>query len=450
MATAQDLGIKAPSGGFSDLGWYPGSGGGSYQYYQGSFHNVSGAIHPNSPQVGAGQKVSDEVNAQSAAAQGVTTQQFNDFINAGKTAPAPASSEAMPSYLNDFQMEALKGSSTIPEVKVPTMQEIKTAVKPTTELPALLNRNEELTKLRTQYGVGDLESQLNDLKASEREIQGALDLQRSTEKGKTVAMSVIQGRISEEEQQAMTRLDQITRQKATVVDQLNTTYGVINTYISNLGLDYKDAVDRYNTELDTNLKMYDVILGQQKEARTAAQEAQKVASANLSMMMNAITSGNMDYASLPAESKLMISKLEMQSGLPVGFMQTIKKDPKSDIIFTNSNNGVTQVGIRNADGTISVQSYGTPNSGGGSLEGSKQALMNDAADTKPYNAGGVSIGIFPQLVQKYAPYMSLQDIYRAYGASSTGQQYGTPTEDPTDIKMIYDRARGTADQSLTY
>ena len=58
-------GGAAPSGGFQDLGWYNG-----YQYYQGSFAPQAGMIHPNSPQQGAGQKVSSEVNRQSDAAQG--------------------------------------------------------------------------------------------------------------------------------------------------------------------------------------------------------------------------------------------------------------------------------------------------------------------------------------------------------------------------------------------
>lgn len=52
-------GGAAPAGGFQDLGWYSG-----YQYYNGSFAPQAGMIHPNSPQQGAGQAVSPQVNAQ--------------------------------------------------------------------------------------------------------------------------------------------------------------------------------------------------------------------------------------------------------------------------------------------------------------------------------------------------------------------------------------------------
>lgn len=68
-------GGAAPVGGFKDLGWYNG-----YQYFQGSFAPQAGQIHPNSPQQGAGQKVSSEVNKQSDAAQGLKSGTIDSFV----------------------------------------------------------------------------------------------------------------------------------------------------------------------------------------------------------------------------------------------------------------------------------------------------------------------------------------------------------------------------------
>ena len=70
----QSLGITAPSGGFQQGGWYSGR-----QYWGGTLSDP-GSIHPSSNQVGAGQVVSAEVNALSAAAQGVSSQQFNQYL----------------------------------------------------------------------------------------------------------------------------------------------------------------------------------------------------------------------------------------------------------------------------------------------------------------------------------------------------------------------------------
>lgn len=58
------LGIKAPTGGFQQGGWYNGR-----QYWGGTLSDP-GQIHPMSNQVGAGQLVSKEVNLQSDQAQG--------------------------------------------------------------------------------------------------------------------------------------------------------------------------------------------------------------------------------------------------------------------------------------------------------------------------------------------------------------------------------------------
>lgn len=63
MATYSTSQLNA-TGKYENLGWYP-VGGGSRQYdaASGTFGEI-GSIHPNSPQVGAGQRVSNEVVAQ--------------------------------------------------------------------------------------------------------------------------------------------------------------------------------------------------------------------------------------------------------------------------------------------------------------------------------------------------------------------------------------------------
>lgn len=68
------VGIKPPAGGFQQGGWY-----GGRQYWGGTLSDP-GVIHPSSNQQGAGQLVSPEVNAQSAAAQGVSAQQLESYL----------------------------------------------------------------------------------------------------------------------------------------------------------------------------------------------------------------------------------------------------------------------------------------------------------------------------------------------------------------------------------
>lgn len=68
------LGINAPAGGFQELGWYQG------RQYVGGTLGEAGVIHPASPQAGAGQAVSEEVNRASAATQGVEYTQFQNYL----------------------------------------------------------------------------------------------------------------------------------------------------------------------------------------------------------------------------------------------------------------------------------------------------------------------------------------------------------------------------------
>lgn len=218
--------------------------------------------------------------------------------------------------------------------------------------PALLNLEQTFTELRADYGLADLESSLNSLKAQEQDIQAAFRTQRTDERGRPVAQNVIEGRIGEEERAAQERLDFIARQKSVIIDELNTKYSVIGQIMNFKQVDYQTAVDDYERTFNQNLQVYNLISSEADRQQTAAR-------ANLQIYANAITNGNMDYNSLSSDQKLMLNKLEMQSGLPVGFVSSLKLDPGANILFTSTNEGVTQVGVRNPDGSISVQSYGT-------------------------------------------------------------------------------------------
>jgi len=82
LYSPSQLGITAPAGGFSQGGWYSGR-----QYWAGTLSDP-GVIHPQSNQQGAGQAVSAEVNAQSAAQQGVSAQQLESYLQQQREASA--------------------------------------------------------------------------------------------------------------------------------------------------------------------------------------------------------------------------------------------------------------------------------------------------------------------------------------------------------------------------
>lgn len=264
-------------------------------------------------------------------------------------------------------------------------------------LPQPINRVEEFLKLRQEMGVTDMESFLVDLKAEQEFLYAEMRARTNRERGEIVPQGVIEGRIGKIEQQQMERIDNVRRLIATATDQLNVAYGVISTYINYMGQDYEDAVNAYNDNFNRAITIYGLITDAKKtqleEARFRTQlqvdqiqYEQNIASANLQTMINAVTSGNLNYSDLPSEQKSMIMKLEAQAGLPVGFTSSLKMNPKDQVLFQSSNEGITQVGFIQPDGSVRVEKYGTRISSGGKsvTEQQKELKQNAFVDARNF------------------------------------------------------------------
>lgn len=341
----------------------------------------------------------------------------NPIWTDGDEPNAPKSAEEVTPFLNNYQNKLLGKS----------IQEVKDELTPNTNRPDLLNREQKFQDLRAEYNVADLETQLNDLKAQEDDEVAFFRQQRFDERGKPVATNVISGRISKEEQQANERLDYIGRQKSRIVDELNTKYSIIGQIMQFASLDYQDAVSAYESEFNENLGIYKLLSDEQNQA-------QQMASANLQIYMNAITKGNLDYNSLDSNQKANISKLEVQAGLPVGFTSSLKLDPGANVLFTTSNDGITQVGVRNSDGSISVEKYGTKISSGSSDKMSDaeykraasqemSSFLNGQANSYGHVDGGTYIYARKQWVSAGGNAQEFDDKYRDYRDPYSLDQY---------------------------
>lgn len=274
---------------------------------------------------------------------------------------------------------------------------ITSSLTPNTDMPAPLDRVALFDSYRQAYGVSGLETNLNDLKSQQAELDAQNRTNQTTERGKPVAQNVIEGRVTEEQRTYQENSDFVGRQITRVTDQLNTSYNVIGMYMNFQNLDYQDAVNRYNQEFTQNMQIFDMLKGVRQEGMAELKQQTDVqfqqadlnlkyqdsARANLQIMANAIMSGNLNPSSLSADQKTSLNKLEVQAGLPMGFVQNLGLSNKEKILFTNSNNGITQVGIQNADGTVSVKSYGTATGGSSGKPGSAQftASLNSQVES---------------------------------------------------------------------
>lgn len=140
--TPESLAIKAPAGGFQQGGWYNGR-----QYWGGTLSDA-GVIHPASNQPGAGAPVNPEVNAASAALQGVSPDQFNRYLQEqNKKSPAQG---AQPQFQPTFQQP---GTSQPPQggVGAGAAQITTPAAPDLTELYKQLYEKADVSGLETQY-----------------------------------------------------------------------------------------------------------------------------------------------------------------------------------------------------------------------------------------------------------------------------------------------------------
>lgn len=309
---------------------------------------------------------------------GANLDKIEEYTGTRPQLTSPSSSAELPSYLGKYQ-DSIYSSAGTPELR----QSIVEQLKPSTDKPAPLDRVKEFESMREQYGVAELETNLTNLKAELEAINAQKRERISNAESKPVAMGVIAGRVGEIERQETFRIDAINRQINTIVDQLNTSYNIIQTYMNFKGLDYQDAVNAYNTEFNQNLQIYQLVQAD-LDRQTAA------ARSNLQIYMNAITSGNLNYKNLSSEQKATINKMELQSGLPIGFMSKLTMSTKDKILSVNSDTG--EVLMMDGNGGFKVVKTGMtvkPTSGAGS-SGFASALAQGRDDLESgYSWGSV-------------------------------------------------------------
>jgi len=320
------------------------------------------------------------------------------------------------------------GNGDIPTVSMDTLK----SFLPSGEAPTPIKRNELLNQYRIDQGVEPLEAKLTDLTAQEEEAYANLRQTTASERGKAVPSGVMEGRISEETRVAQENLDFIQRQKTRVTNELNTKYSIINTYVTNDALDYQDAVKAYDTKFTQGLNLFETIWGITKDQWTMKQQAQATASTNLNLYVNAITSGNMTYNDMSSDQKLQIQKLETQAGLPIGTVASMKVSAKDKVLGFSDDK--TQAWVVGEDGNMKVISTGLKKTVSATDQKTvvKQANFDEAS--KSLN--------FPDLVEKYANQLSLDEIYSYYANTPKGKTYGAPTESPQVISLTYQVASG--------
>ena len=250
-------------------------------------------------------------------------------------APAPSTSAEMKDYLNDYQDKLNTLENYDPFEEIGTIDDVMDELGVEGEMPVAPNYSEMFQTLRQNYNLDDIETAINETKNAIRQEQLLMDQQRNYERGKTTRLGVIEGRIDKATQDRMEAIQFYQNQASFLTDQANSAYGVIEMEMQFKQMDFETAKDIYQTEFQNRLAIYDSIISQAQTERSfqyqMITDQQKIASTNLSMYVDLIQSGSMKWSDMGKEQQTLIHKMEVQSGLPLGFVSTVKMPAGSNI-----------------------------------------------------------------------------------------------------------------------
>lgn len=262
-----------------------------------------------------------------------------------------------------------------------------------TKRPTAPSFENTYNKLRKDLNVDDLEGYVNELQAEEEEIFATLRNRRTDERGKPVAMNVIEGRIGEAERQEAERIDYVRRQKQTAVQQLQSANATIENLINFKKLDYDTARNEYNDKLQQQVNFFNIAKGIVDSEMTDEERVATTSRANLNIIYGAITEGTIDGASISPDMKYKINQMELSAGLPTGFYEKLQnQNPNGKILSTSTRttNGAKYADVlyQNKDGSITSKAVymgaDSTGSGKGKSDGEESEIKSFRSDASKY------------------------------------------------------------------
>lgn len=306
--------------------------------YAGKSLNVPGATPTVAPEVRsniAPAQTQPQQTQQQTKDQLESTDDVNNYINAGNDdaglAATPTDRRAMiKKTAADLEDEFTGG----------------------TEAPERISVLDRYKEYQQEMGVQDYQDSLAELKKEQRDTEAILRQRKDLERGKPVAMGVIEGRVSETERQERENLDYIRREQAYVTDQFNSAMGTIKTLMDLEQSDYENATKEYERQFTIKKSMFDMASDIVDQEKTLETEVINNARANGEIVVNTAIKSGKTYNEMDSETQLNLTKWSMESGLGPNFfkdMFDISKD--KDILTTIISKDKSTASIMYKDGT---------------------------------------------------------------------------------------------------
>lgn len=242
----EQVGVTAPAGGFQNGGWYNGR-----QYWNGQLGDAGVVINPEQT-AGYGQAVSGEVNAQSAAQQGVSPDVFNQYISNQnqQSANVTPTSTFNPNPVSSSTLTQQSGTP----FTMPAFNQ-----QPTINLP------ETYKKIQQESGVTDLQKQYSDMERQKIEALGQINdnpfLSEATRVGRVAKLEElfndrtanIRGQIAQKQADIEMQMNLQTQQYNINSEAARNALDQFNTLLSLGALDNVSGEDIANLTMSTGL-----------------------------------------------------------------------------------------------------------------------------------------------------------------------------------------------------
>lgn len=279
-----------------------------------------------------------------------TEQDAESFINAGQDEDMEAASEGEDPGIRPSTQTALDIYSRV-----------ESAIKPKTDAPEAPDLTQRYEELSSEAGIDTLQERLNEVELEEQEIRAQMRERTTKERGKPVATNVISGRISEVERQERERLDYVLREKQFLSNQVQDKQKTIETILELDQTNFSNAQSVYESKFNQNLQSINLAQDVLQSERSLENQIAENSRANLQVIYNQASDGGINFDNLSESQKTHIAKLEMEAGLPSGFYKQLEQtNPGGKVISTTTRTSggkkYADNVIRNADGSISVQS----------------------------------------------------------------------------------------------
>jgi len=185
-----------------------------------------------------------------------------DFRDTGRF----SDTKEVDAFLNG-DAQALGAQAQAPTTLEGFSQQITGLLSPASTKPESFNSYQKYLDLRDEYKAGDLDSQAAELGAQIRELEDTTADRIRQEEGKSIAVGVQAGRISEIEQQQNLRNRELTRTLQVVNDQRTIANNTVSQIMGYAQTDYKNALDLWNTEYNQNLQATQMAMTAQRDQK---------------------------------------------------------------------------------------------------------------------------------------------------------------------------------------